>query len=134
VSAYLYGGLAGAILVLAGLLWWRGHQLEHANSEIASLKVSIGKAAEANSAQAIVISTQEAALAEFKRLAKEHTASLNLAVADLARARVMRDRAIAHMVELDAMDAARKECRAVLDQDISLNCPDIAASMNERAK
>ena len=35
--AYIYGAGAGAILVLAGLLWWKGHQLDHANTAIAAL-------------------------------------------------------------------------------------------------
>jgi hypothetical protein len=37
MSAYLYGGLGGVILALAGLLWWKGHQLDHANTAIAAL-------------------------------------------------------------------------------------------------
>jgi hypothetical protein len=133
MGGYLYAGLAGALLVLAGLLWWQGKQLDLAHTQISTLQEAIAKAAGANGAQILTIGAQERSLAEFKRLAIEHTASLNEAVADLARAQVARDRAIAHMVELDAMDAARKECRAVLDQDLAA-CPDILHNMQERAK
>ena len=37
MSAYLYGAGAGLMLALAGLLWWKGHQLDHANTAIAAL-------------------------------------------------------------------------------------------------
>lgn len=134
MSAYLYGGLAGLVLVLGGLLWFRTHQLDQAHLTIRQLNMDVQRVAEANGAQIGVIDAQGRALAEFKRLADEHTVQMQQAVAEVVRAQVERDKSKARMLELDAQDAARKECKAVLDQDLALTCKDIAANMVERAK
>jgi hypothetical protein len=44
VTAYLYGAGAGAILVLAGLLWWRGNQLDHVRAEFTAYKAAQAQA------------------------------------------------------------------------------------------
>jgi hypothetical protein len=44
VSAYVYGGLAGAILVLAGLLWLESHHLDRAKAEFTAYKAAQAQA------------------------------------------------------------------------------------------
>jgi hypothetical protein len=40
VNAWLYGGLGGAVLVLAGLLWWRSGQLDQVNADFTAYKAT----------------------------------------------------------------------------------------------
>lgn len=59
MSAYLYGAGAGAILVLSGLLWWRGGQLERVRGEFGAYKAAQAQLV-ADSLKAAQIKSQEA--------------------------------------------------------------------------
>jgi ABC-type xylose transport system permease subunit len=131
---YLYGAVGAFILLLAGLLWFRGQQLHRVQASNASLTLQLIAAEQANKDQGVTIASQQSALAKWKALADEATDKVAQAVAEVARAQVERDRATAKMLEMDAQDAARRECKAVLDEDIAKACPTVAADMVERAK
>lgn len=131
---YLYGAVGALILVLAGMLWVRGQQLHRVQASNASLTLQLVAAEQANKDQGVTIASQQSALAKWKQLADEATDKVAQAVAEVAKAKLERDRANAHMLELDAQDAARKECAAFLSPDIAGACPNIAADMVERAK
>jgi hypothetical protein len=131
---YIYGAVGAIFGFLLLSLWFYHRENAHLRSDNLALHMQVIQATAANKDQATTISMQAKSLQAFKDLADEHTKQMAQAVQAVHQAQVERDKATAHMLELDAQDAARRECKAVLDQDISLACPAIAADMVERAK
>lgn len=134
MMVYLYAGAGALILALLGLLYVRNSQIHRLQLTNASLTVQLATAHTANDAQLATIGQQSLALKAWKDLAVEHEAAIMKATDAVVKAHLERDRATAKMLELDAQDAARKECAAVLAEDIAASCPDIARNMQERAK
>ena len=131
---WIYGVVAALLLGIGYVAWQRGNEIDDLNQKIGKLHTESLQLQGTNLAQEGTIAEQQKALNKWKGLADEATDKVAQAVAEVAKAKLERDRANAHMLELDAQDAARKECAAFLSPDIAGACPNIAADMVERAK
>ena len=58
MNAYIYGAGAGAILILAGLLWWQGNRLDRVRGEFTAYKTAQAQAV-ADAVKAVQVKASE---------------------------------------------------------------------------
>ena len=134
IHAWLYGIAGGIIVALLVGLWFQNLRLTHCQRTAVALQTGLDKAVAANKDQAGAIVGLQAANKGFADKALAQHREYLLALADLARANVRREALQRALLAKEATDKASGACRAVLDIDLSVPCPNIAAAIKERAQ
>lgn len=132
--SYLYGAVGALILLLGGLLLWRGGQLDRARAQVTELHGQITQAASANAAQKASLEQFSQANARFANAARLQQSEYRGLLAEHVRLRVKWQEAEAARQVRENRDKASAACRAVLDLDLSKACPNIAEAIRERAR
>ena len=134
MSAYIYAALAAVGLLLGGLLWFKGHQLDKANAQNVQLRVQLISVAQANADQKAVIDQLTAANADWAAKAVLHAKEYKAALLDLSTANVVRNALQKALMVKESTDRQSVACQALLGLSIAKVCPQIAEDMQSRAK